>query len=72
MQPCLKDKINMARLTMERHIIAVLSLGSSDSLCRISMEKLKGSKSKKVIDIWCKRRVVAAIKGSYNIWLKRC
>jgi hypothetical protein len=32
MQPCLKEKINMPRLTMERHIIAVSSLGSLDSL----------------------------------------
>jgi hypothetical protein len=30
MQPYLKDKINMARLTMERHIIVVSSLGSLD------------------------------------------
>jgi hypothetical protein len=36
------------------------------------MEKLLGTRAKSVIDIWCKRLVVAGIKGSYNIWLKIC
>jgi hypothetical protein len=36
------------------------------------MDKLLGTRAKSVIDIWCKRLVVAGIKGSYNIWLKRC
>jgi hypothetical protein len=53
MQPYLKDKINMARLTMERHIIVVSSLGSLDAVCRASMEKLLGTRAKRVIDIWC-------------------
>jgi hypothetical protein len=58
----------MARLTIEIHIIAVSSLGSLDYWCRKEMEKLLGSKSKQVIDIWGKRLVVAALKGSYNIY----
>jgi hypothetical protein len=62
----------MARLTIETHVIPVSSLGSLDKWCRNEMEKLLGSKSKQVIDIWCKRLVVAALKGSYSIWLKRC
>jgi hypothetical protein len=72
MQPYLKDKMNMARLTMERHIIVISSSDSLDKDCRIAIEKLLGTRTKSVIDIWCKRLVVAAIKGSHNIWLKRC
>jgi hypothetical protein len=51
MQPYLKDKINMARLTMERHIIVASSFGSLEAVCRASMEKLLGTRAKSVIDI---------------------
>jgi hypothetical protein len=39
---------------------------------RFRLEKLLGKKTKKVKDIWCKRLIVAGIKGSYNIWMKKC
>jgi hypothetical protein len=36
------------------------------------LKELLNHKPKKIINIWAKRLVVAAIKGSFSIWLKKC
>jgi hypothetical protein len=38
----------------------------------LTLKDLLNQKPKRIITIWAKRLVVAAIKGSYNIWLKKC
>jgi hypothetical protein len=36
------------------------------------IRKILNTKVKKTINIWGKRLVVAALKGSFAIWLKKC
>jgi intracellular sulfur oxidation DsrE/DsrF family protein len=67
----MKYHIDGARVEIVGHVLAISSLGSFDYNAKIELRMLLNTKVKSVINIWAKRLIVAAIKGSYNIWLKR-
>jgi hypothetical protein len=70
--PYLKTHHNGRRIEVIQHIIPVSSLGSLNHITYLTLKDLLNHKPKRTITIWAKRLVVAAIKGSYNIWLKKC
>jgi hypothetical protein len=70
--PYMKTQIGTRRIEVIQHIIPVSSLGSLNHITYLTLKDLLNKKPKRIINIWAKRLVVAAIKGSYNIWLKKC
>jgi hypothetical protein len=70
--PRLKDFHQEKRIEVVQHIIPVLSLGSLNHITYLTLKDLLNHKPKRIIIIWAKRLVVAAIRGSFNIWLKKC
>jgi hypothetical protein len=60
------------RIEVVQHIIPVSSLGSLNHATYLTLKDLLNHEPKRIINIWAKRLVVAAIKGSFNIWLKKC
>jgi hypothetical protein len=67
LQPNVKDTIDHGRVIIEPHIIAVSSLGAFDKDSTHQLSEILETKTKKIIHIWRKRLVVAALKGSFNI-----
>jgi hypothetical protein len=72
MDLAVKSNIGTARIIIRYHIIAVGSLGAFDQNSKEELERILNTKVKKTINIWGKRLVVAALKGSFAIWLKKC
>jgi hypothetical protein len=67
-----KKNIGTARIVIRYHIIAVSWLGAFDQNSKEELGRILNTKVKKTINIWGKRLVVAALKGSFAIWLKKC
>jgi hypothetical protein len=48
------------------------SLSAFHKCSKDGLERILGTKVKKTINIWGKRLVVAALNGSFALWLKKC
>jgi hypothetical protein len=70
--PYMKTHYQGKRIEIVQHIIPVSSLGSLNHITYLTLKDLLSHKPKKIINIWAKRLVVAAIKGSFRLWLKKC
>jgi hypothetical protein len=69
--PYLKIHHQGRRIEVVQHIIQVSSLDSLSHITYLTLKDHLNHKPKRIINIWAKRLVVAAIKGSFSIWLKK-
>jgi hypothetical protein len=70
--PYLKTHHQGKRIGVVQRIIPDSSLGSLNHITNLTLKDLLNRKPKRIINILAKRLVVAAIKGSFNILLKKC
>jgi hypothetical protein len=68
----MKNEIKHKRVIIQWHVIAVSSLSAFDKYLKEELERILGAKVKKTINILGKRLIVAALKRSFAIWLKKC
>jgi hypothetical protein len=67
----LKPSLDGFQNRVESDILVVSSLGAFTQNATTTLENILETKSNKTIRIWGRRIVTAAIKGSFDIWLKK-
>jgi hypothetical protein len=67
----LKPSFDGFQIKVESDILGVSSLGAFYQFATNTLENILETKSKKTISIWGRRIVIATIKGSFDIWLKK-
>jgi hypothetical protein len=66
-----KPMHNGRTIQIKTHILCVWSLGAFDKKATLALSNILNTNTKRIISMWGKRIVVAAIKGSFNIWMKK-
>jgi small nuclear ribonucleoprotein (snRNP)-like protein len=67
----LKPNYDGFQIKVESNISVVSSLGAFNQFANVALENIMETKSKKTISIWGRRIVAEALKGSFDIWLKK-
>jgi hypothetical protein len=66
--PHVEPAIDYEKISILSHVLTVILLGSFQSRIHSGIGEILETETKKIIDIWSKRIVVAALRGTYNIW----